>query len=78
VRSGGVTLLVFARFGGGRAPYWNVYAERFVESVKEECLDRVVPLGERHLRHTLREFATYYTLSRTVGGILSCHHTSAT
>jgi hypothetical protein len=36
------------------APNCNAYAERFVGSVKEECLDRIVPLGERHLRRTLQ------------------------
>ena len=39
------------------APNCNAYAKRFVRSVKEECLDRIVPLGERHLRRTLHEFA---------------------
>jgi len=34
------------------APNCNAYAERFVRSVKEECLDRIVPLGEWHLRCT--------------------------
>jgi hypothetical protein len=29
-------------------------AERFVRSIKEECLSRVIPLGERHFRRTLR------------------------
>ena len=33
-----------------RSPNLNAYAERFVRSIKEECLDRVVPLGEGHLR----------------------------
>jgi putative transposase len=42
-----------------RAPNCNAYAERFVRSVKEECLNRLVPLGERHLRTTLREFAAH-------------------
>jgi hypothetical protein len=36
------------------APNCNAYAERFVPSVKEECLSRIVPLGERHLRQTAR------------------------
>jgi putative transposase len=42
-----------------RAPNCNAYAERFVRSVKEECLNRVVPLGERHWRTTLHEFAAH-------------------
>jgi transposase InsO family protein len=31
-----------------RAPNANAYAERFVRSIKEECLNRLIPLGERH------------------------------
>jgi putative transposase len=42
-----------------RAPNCNAYAERFVRSIKEECLERIVPLGERHLRRTLQEFAAH-------------------
>ena len=33
-----------------KSPNLNAYAERFVRSIKEECLHRVVPLGEGHLR----------------------------
>jgi putative transposase len=32
-----------------RAPNCNAHAERFVRSIKEECLKRVIPLGEQHL-----------------------------
>ena len=33
-----------------RSPNVNAYAERFVLSAKSECLERIVPLGEKHLR----------------------------
>jgi putative transposase len=33
-----------------RAPNANAYAERFLRSIKEECLNRLIPLGERHFR----------------------------
>ena len=51
------------------APNCNGYAERFVRSVKEECLNRIVPLGERHLRKTLYEFATHYHRERNHQGL---------
>ena len=42
------------------APNCNAHAERFVRSIKEECLDRMIPLGERHFRHALTEFVEHY------------------
>ena len=52
-----------------RAPNCNAYAERFVRSIKEECLDRVVLLGERHLRRTIVEFVAHYHGERNHQGI---------
>jgi len=43
-----------------QAPNANAYAERFVRSIKDECLSRVIPFGERHLRRTLAEFIEHY------------------
>jgi len=43
-----------------RAPNANAHAERFVRSIKEECLDRVVLIGEQHLRQTVAEFVAHY------------------
>jgi transposase InsO family protein len=51
------------------APNRNAYAERFIRSIKAECLDRVVPLGEWHLRYLLREFVTHYNAERNHQGI---------
>jgi transposase InsO family protein len=52
-----------------RAPNANAFAERFVRSIKEECLDRLVILGEAHLRRALREFATHYHHERNHQGL---------
>ena len=51
------------------APNCNAHAERFVRSVKEECVNRLVPLGEWHLRRTLREFVTHYHGERNHQGL---------
>jgi transposase InsO family protein len=47
-----------------RAPNANAYAERFVRSIKQECLDRLVPLGERHLREAVAEYVAHYNGER--------------
>lgn len=52
-----------------RAPNCNAHAERFVRSIKEECLSPVVPLGERHLRRTVAEFVVHYHRERNHQGI---------
>lgn len=56
-----------------RTPVWapncNAYAERFVRSIKEECLNRVIVLGERHLRRTMMEFVAHYHAERNHQGI---------
>ena len=51
------------------APNCNAHAERFIRSIKTECLDRVVPLGERHLRHVVRELVDHYHTERNHQGI---------
>jgi transposase InsO family protein len=39
-----------------RSPLQNGYAERLIGSIRRECLDHVVVLGERHLRHVLLSY----------------------
>jgi len=51
------------------APNCNAHAERFVRSIREECLNRVIPLGERHFRRTLAEFAAHYHGERNHQGL---------
>jgi transposase InsO family protein len=45
-----------------RSPWLNGHVERLIGSIRRECLDHVVVLGERHLRDLL---ATYYNKLRT-------------
>lgn len=51
------------------APNCNAHAERLVRSIREECLDRVIPLGERHLRRTLADFVAHYHRERNHQGL---------
>ena len=44
-------------------------AERFVLSIKAECLDRLVILGERHLRRAIAEYVEHYHQERTHQGL---------
>jgi transposase InsO family protein len=52
-----------------RAPNANAYAERFVRSIKEECLDRVIPLGDRHFRRAVTEFVAHCHRERNHQGL---------
>ncbi len=52
-----------------QAPNANAHAERFVRSIKTECLNRTIPLGERHLRRALAEFVVHYHHERNHQGL---------
>jgi transposase InsO family protein len=52
-----------------RSPNLNAYAERFVLSIKSECLDRVIPLNEAHLRRCVREYVSHYHEERPHQGL---------
>ena len=52
-----------------RSPNLNAFAERFVGSVKSECLARIVPLGEAHLRAAVRAFVDHYHEERPHQGL---------
>ncbi len=52
-----------------KSPNLNAYAERFVLSIKSECLDRMVLLGEAHLRRAIDEFIAHYHLERPHQGL---------
>ena len=48
-----------------RSPWQNGYCGRAIGSIRRECLDHVVVFSERHLRHLLRSYTTYYNAART-------------
>src|SRR5262245_7964180 len=52
-----------------RSPDLNAHAERFVLSAKSECLERIVLLGEKHLRAAVREFVDHYHEERPHWGL---------
>ncbi len=47
-----------------RAPKANAYCERLIGTMRREFLDFVIPLGERHLRSSLKEWVAHYNQSR--------------
>jgi hypothetical protein len=47
-----------------RSPDLNSVAERFVLSIKSECLSKLVPLGENHLRQAVSEYVVHYHRER--------------
>ena len=47
------------------SPWQNGYAEQLIGSIRRECVDRVIVLGEAHLRLTLKSYAEYYNRVRT-------------
>jgi transposase InsO family protein len=52
-----------------RAPKMNVICERFLGSVRRECLDHLLILGERHLRRALVEYVRYFNHARPHQGL---------
>jgi putative transposase len=48
-----------------RSPWQNAYAERVIGSIRRECLDHVVVVGERHLLGILSKYVDYYNGTRT-------------
>ena len=52
-----------------RSPNLNAYAERFVRTIKESCLDRMILFGEASLRHTISEFLAHYHFERNHQGL---------
>ena len=47
------------------SPWQNGFAERLIGSIRRECVDHLVVLGEAHLRRILTKYAAYYNELRT-------------
>ena len=47
------------------SPWQNPYAERLIGSIRRECLDHMIVLGEQHLRRILTSYCVYYHGART-------------
>ena len=47
------------------SPWQNGFAERLIGSIRRECVDHIVVLGEAHLRRILTKYAAYYNELRT-------------
>jgi len=52
-----------------RSPNLNAYAERFVWSIKHECLNKMIIFGERHLRYVIDEYVRHYHRERPHQGL---------
>ena len=52
-----------------RSPNLNAYAERFVRTIKESCLNRMIFFGEKSVRRAINEFVDYYHHERNHQGL---------
>ena len=48
-----------------RSPWQNPYCERVIGTIRRDCLDHIIVVGEQHLRRILRKYLEYYHGSRT-------------
>ncbi len=56
-------------FGKHSAPNANAFAERWVRTVRNECLDQLLIFNEPHLRRVMREYMGYYNAARPHQGL---------
>jgi Integrase core domain len=51
-----------------RSPNLNAHAERWVRSVKDECLSKIIPFGERSVRRAMKDYMAHYRSERNHQG----------
>ncbi len=54
---------------GPKQPNMNAFAERFVQSIKSECLDHFLIFGDKHLRFLIGQYLQHYHLERPHQGL---------
>ncbi len=64
LKTGGVTAILLP----AQSPDLNAIAERWVRSIKEECLSKLILIGERSLQRALREYSAHYHHERNHQG----------
>lgn len=52
-----------------RSPNLNTHAERFVQSIRDECLYKIIPLSQGHLRRTIKSFVEHCHRERNHQGL---------
>ncbi len=52
-----------------QSPNLNSFAERFILSIRQECLNKIIPLSASHLRRIIRSYLEHYTLERNHQGL---------
>jgi len=66
ILSGAVPLMVDVRQSGGSP---NAYAERWVRTARQECLDLLLVVSRRHLERILRRYVRHYNAARPHRGL---------
>ncbi len=65
LKGGGIRTLKMPK----QSPNLNAYSERFVQTVKNECTDKMIFFGQKHLEHVLSEFVAHYHEERPHQGL---------
>jgi len=65
IRDGGTTVVRLPP----RSPHLNAHAERFVRSIKAECLNRMIFIGQASLRRAVSEYMVHYHRERNHQGL---------
>ena len=60
-----IALIATQGYAAPASPWQNGFVERLIGSIRRECVDHIIVLGEMHLRRVLKSYADYYNSVRT-------------